>query len=599
MRKLLAQLESKPLEPVILRLLSAWCVSSMGFYIAAGGEVTELTAFSRFPLWLVLLSVSAGYTLIWGAGRLTRTRVEIWALPLCFLAFSLLTAATLCDWYVAFLLTALWAALVFYYQKQGLIRLRPKITRRSALLAVGATAAVFALLVGGVGVLRYLSYRAPNYDFGIFSQMFYSMKTRFTPVTTCERDGALSHFAIHASPILYLLLPVYAVFSSPATLQICQALILASAAVPLWLLGRRRGLSPAVAAGATVLLLLHPAVAGGTNYDFHENCFLLPLLLWTFYFFEREKYLPMAVFALLTLCVKEDAAVYLIFFALFIAADRRNYRVSAALALGAAVWFAAALFLLSHYGNGVMVNRYRNFIVGDGGLPEAVRNLLADPGYAFTQLLTDSKGGTEEKLLFLFQMFAPLALLPFCVKKISRLTLLFPLILINLLTTYVYQFNIGYQYSFGSAAFVFYLCVLNLEVMDRALARRFLAIGLFACALCLLIGPMDRAVTYADAYFGEREAVSAVNEALAEVPDDASVICSTYLLPRLSQRDTLYEVSYHKPAEGERVDYVILDARYNYLSYVERYEALGYRYEKTVSAGGRPLLYILRGGDSP
>ena len=599
MQTLLKRWEEKPLEPAVLRLLSAWCVSSMAFYIAAGGEVTDLTAFSRFPLWLVLLSVAAGYTLFWGLGRLTRARVEVWALPLCFAAFSVLTVLTLCEWYPAFLLTALWAALVFYYQKRELLRKRPEVTRRGALIAVGVCAAAFVLLVGGVGVLRYRAYRAPNYDFGIFSQMFYSMKTRFLPITTCERDGALSHFAVHASPILYLLLPVYAVFSSPSTLQVCQALLLASAAVPLWLIARRRGLSPAVSACAAMLLLLHPAVAGGTNYDFHENCFLLPLLLWVFCFFERGAYVPMAVFSLLTLCVKEDAAIYLIFFALFIAADRKQYRVSAGLALGAALWFAAALFLLSHFGSGVMVSRYRNFIVGDGGLTDAVRSLLADPGYAFTQFLADAKGDTAEKLLFLFQAFVPLAFLPFCVKKVSRLTLLFPLLLVNLLTTYVYQYNIGYQYSFGAAAFLFYLCVLNLEDLSKPLTERFLAVALFACALCVLIGPVSRFVTYAEAYYGKRETVAAIDGALEQIPDDASVICSTYLLPRLSQRETVYEVSYHKPAEGERVDYVILDARFNYLPYLEKYEQLGYRQTETVTANGAPVLYILRGDDAP
>ena len=68
--------------------------------------------------------------------------------------------------------------------------------------------------------------------------------------------------------------------------------------------------------------LFHPAVAGGTNYDFHENCFLLPLLLWLFFFFEKGRTGPVFLFAALVLCVKEDAAVYIAFFALFAILDR-------------------------------------------------------------------------------------------------------------------------------------------------------------------------------------------------------------------------------------------------------------------------------------
>ena len=47
------------------------------------------------------------------------------------------------------------------------------------------------------------------------------------PVTTCERDRVLSHFAVHVSPIYYLFLPFYALFPSPVTLEVLQALLLA------------------------------------------------------------------------------------------------------------------------------------------------------------------------------------------------------------------------------------------------------------------------------------------------------------------------------------------------------------------------------------
>lgn len=47
-------------------------------------------------------------------------------------------------------------------------------------------------------------------------------------MTTCERDRVLSHFAVHVSPIYYLFLPFYALFPLPVTLEVLQALLLAS-----------------------------------------------------------------------------------------------------------------------------------------------------------------------------------------------------------------------------------------------------------------------------------------------------------------------------------------------------------------------------------
>jgi uncharacterized membrane protein len=46
-------------------------------------------------------------------------------------------------------------------------------------------------------LMRYFAYNSPCYDFGIFAQMFHSMRTTGVPVTTCEREEAMSHFAVH------------------------------------------------------------------------------------------------------------------------------------------------------------------------------------------------------------------------------------------------------------------------------------------------------------------------------------------------------------------------------------------------------------------
>ncbi len=86
-------------------------------------------------------------------------------------------------------------------------------------------------------VTKILTFRTATYDMGIFSQMFYSMKETGLPITTLERDKVLSHFAVHVSPIYYVLLPFYMLAPYPATLQILQSLVVISAVIPLWKLG--------------------------------------------------------------------------------------------------------------------------------------------------------------------------------------------------------------------------------------------------------------------------------------------------------------------------------------------------------------------------
>ena len=64
--------------------------------------------------------------------------------------------------------------------------------------------------------------------------------------------------------------------------------MLASAVIPLYLIGKNRGLSGLQRTLLCALLLLLPAYAGGTGYDLHENCFLTPLILWLFYGIEKK-----------------------------------------------------------------------------------------------------------------------------------------------------------------------------------------------------------------------------------------------------------------------------------------------------------------------
>ncbi len=71
-------------------------------------------------------------------------------------------------------------------------------------IVFGAAQAMFIALYT---CARYNNYASPNYDFGIFCNMFSSMVRDFTQTVSCERDAIIQHFAVHFSPIYYLMLP--------------------------------------------------------------------------------------------------------------------------------------------------------------------------------------------------------------------------------------------------------------------------------------------------------------------------------------------------------------------------------------------------------
>lgn len=452
-----------------------------------------------------------------------------------------------------------------------------------AILFGVASCAVIAVIT----CLRYKTFSSPNFDFGLFCNMFHNMRESGLPLVTSERDRLLSHFAVHISPIYYLLLPFYYIFPSPLTLQIGQAVALTLGMIPVLLLARHHKLSGKTTLLVTALYAAYPALSTGCFYDIHENCFLPLFLLLTFLFYEKKKYPLMYISALCVLAVKEDAAVYLLLFALFVLLSERNYLHGGLLAALSVGYFGVCAYVLQKHGLGMMVNRFDNLIYNaEDGLLGAVKTALVNPGFLLTQLFT-TRGDTWEKIVYFLQMLLPLGFLPFCTKKPSRWLLVAP-ILINLLTLYQYQYDIGFQYHFGITAFLIYAMIKNLPDLSLPSRKTLLSIAAAACCCIYVFSVIPKLNTYTLRWQTGKRTYQYMENILDTVPDDASINVSTFLLAHVADRKTVYEVGYHKNKPD--VDYVILDLRYSsYQSALEAYLDHGY----TVFAEYPELILIL------
>lgn len=424
-------------------------------------------------------------------------------------------------------------------------------------------------LAGGIGVftvMRYCTFASPNFDFGLFCNMFHNMKERFLPLTTSERNMLLSHFAVHISPIYYLLLPFYMLFPSPITLQIAQALILASGILPVYLLARHYHLPYKYTALIALFYAAHPAVSAGCSYDLHENCFLLPLLLWLFYCYETGHKRWFIVVAVLVLLVKEDAAVFLFIFGVYLLFSRKDRRTALPLIIGALLYFAVAVILLNTYGTGTMIGRYSALFDESKTVGGFGQTLLRAPGY-FLELLVSFVNTATEKPIYLLQILLPFGLVLWRTKQTSRYLLLTPLLL-NLLSGFVHQYDIGFQYSFASLAFCLYLYLQNLAERPASKQRNLLLFSVVSSCFLYAMIVMPKIETYLGRWINNSDTFIAMEATLDEIPQDASVTASTMLVAHLAQRDVIYEDFYHNEPD---TDYVVLDMRGNYATFSETY----------------------------
>ncbi len=553
------------LDRVLSRVLAAWSWVAV-WLLLTGRDYEKLEMGQAFSLLTVGLLTLAGFIVL--------TWVSILCHPYHTDSWFLLGGATVCVW--TWLLDPpdgenkhlFWLAVTLIYtlfvwwgitvNRKTIDRI--KLGKKTAWIIGITAAAVSCAVISVITCLRYKTFSSPNYDFGLFVNMFHNMKETGLPMITSERDRLLSHFAVHISPVYYLLLPFYFLFPSPMTLQIGQAVALMLGVIPVILLCRHYKLSGRATVVLSLLYCFYPALSSGCFYDIHENCFLPLFLLLTFYFFESDRPIPMFLSALGVLSVKEDAAVYLLIFALYVILARKKYWRGIGLGVLAGGYFALTAYLLNKYGLGMMVNRFDNLIYDkDMGLLGVIKTALVNPGFVLTQMFSTSTGGWE-KLVYFCQLLLPLGMLPFVTKKASRWLLLAP-VLMNLITLYQYQYNLGFQYHFGIAAFLIYATVQNLPTLSKGWRRSLLGFAVASCLCLYVVTVLPVLSNYTDRWQSGKDTYVRMEEILDTVPEDASVNCSTFLLAHIADRDVIYEIGYHKNKPD--IDYVVIDARYS------------------------------------
>ena len=605
-------------ERNICRAIAAWTLYALGVLLFTEGDFFDLSFAQDTSLAVMLLVIAALFCGLTAVNALLHEyETDSWFLLLGATGCVIRWLATYENDIVVdvkigsstmkmnsdetlFLLAVIFAYslfLFYFLQKNDLLFDSLKLHSGVAMGIVAALGLISAVVIAVTTCMRYLTFTSPNFDFGLFVNMFHNMKETGLPLISSERDVLLSHFVVHISPTCYLLLPFYALFPSAMTLQIGQAVLLASGIIPAILIARHYKLSNLTQVAVALIYATFPVTSMGCFYDFHENCFLLPLILWVFYFFEKEKYLWMYVFAVLTLGVKEDAAIYVLFFALFLIVARKKYLHGTVLALGAAAYFLIALAILEGSAaywadfyatdtprpsiSGPMVNRFNNLIYDkEKGLLGAILTALKNPGFLLTQFFSTDKAYLDSwfiekspwaKVVYVLHMLLPVGMIPFVTKKQSRWLLLAP-ILLNVLTTYKYQYSINFQYHFGISAFVIYAMLLNLPDIQPIPRRRLLALGAAASCCMYIFMVLPKYNQYTELWADRKDYYQAIEAMLDDLPEDASLSVPSSYLAHVADRREVYEHTYHV-LNGEKnqlkdhdVDYAVIrtnaDAKY-------------------------------------
>lgn len=546
-------------EKLFVRLLNAWIFACFAVFIKSGVVMTEKEFLKAESVSLtIVLTVVFFLLLNFAAFFLSKLDIPKFEYESVLLLLSTAACFSYClildnDIYLTVFLCALISLCCLYCFEKNKHHFPSKdLSKKSTKAFVMAFALIALAVMLVVGIFRCLTFSAPNYDLGIFTNTAYNLKTRFIQYNTCERDGLITHFQVHISPVLYLLTPFYFFFPSAITLQVVQAVVVVSSVIPVYLICKRRSLSNKMTAALCFISVFFPALSTGTFYDFHENAFLPALILWMIYFYEKKKYIPMFIFALLTLSVKEDASVYVAFFGLYLLTVKGDRTKGLLLSVLSIAYIFSCIYFINKFGFGAMTNRFKDFITDERlGLISMASTIILDPIFVIKNCIS------SEKLAFILQVMIPFLFLPFVTKKYSRFILLGPFVLMNLMPSYKYQHSIYFQYLFGVVPLLTYLSVINAGELSEKTKKKAVCCCLFVTLLCYCSFVLPKTY-YVEKYFDSTEKYELISETLDKIPDDVSVSAPAFYVPYLANREDIYENEY----TDKVTDYIVFDLRY-------------------------------------
>jgi uncharacterized membrane protein len=393
-------------------------------------------------------------------------------------------------------------------------------------LAVGVYILVFVRLTFGL----YDRLALMAFDLGIFDQAVWLISRGQTPFVTVR---GLHILADHFSAILYLLAPLYWLWSSAKMLLLAQTVVLAVGALPIYALARDRTRSAPVACLFALVYLFYPCLQWSNTCEFHPDTFATPLLLGAFYCLTRRRWAWYFVMLALAALTKETAGLTILgigIYALFV--HRRVGWSTIALGASAFVVGVETVRWFNHGTPSPYVWLYARF----GSSPLAIIwHVVTHPFSVAAEL------NNEVHRTYFLQLMAPVLFLPLAAPEIFFLAS--PALMSNLLSGRPAMHDIESYYTASVIPFVLAASVIGYDRIQKRggpFVRSALLANLALWSLAgTLWGPLWRDTRTLDSTLSAAGAAEA-ESLLASVPPEASVSAQMALVPQLSHRERIY-----------------------------------------------------------
>lgn len=400
---------------------------------------------------------------------------------------------------------------------------------------------VWVTIFGTLALLRHDSLHS-WYDLAVYDQTVWNLLHGRLFQDTIQYDNP-NFLGFHFSPILAALVPLYAVWANARTMLIAQTILLAVTAFPLYWYARSQ-LGNMLGLVIVFAFLASPALQYINLDEFHEIAIATPLLAFATFFLLRRRYIPFLVSVALLLLVKEEVAIIVAAFGVFLFLFQRKYLLGGFLVvLGVAAFVVITSYVIPFFsGRGYPIVGYIYGSLGNS-LPELLSTIVTHPDKVWATVWT------PEKIAFVFHLFVPLVFIPLAGLEVAFLS--FPTFAYLLIADAGPRTEITFHYTAPILPFLFFAAVVGLRRLRTwlpgkrvALARDVALAGLLIVASLLsyyLYAPGPLAREFDPSIYVMDARALAGRSLVGLVPPDAIVVSQKEHLSQFSDRARIYD----------------------------------------------------------
>jgi uncharacterized membrane protein len=473
-------------------------------------------------------------------------------------------------------------------------------------LLLGLPILLYAIVFSLVMIIKFYALETYAYDLGNYNQALY---------TTLQGHGLLYYTAdlpvtggsmmgVHFSPILLLILPIYAIYPAPQTLLVLKTLVLALGAYPLFRLAKRYLKTNWWGVLFSAVYLFNPMLQGANWFDFHPEDFFLTFCLFSLYYGIEGKWPRYFVFVFLALMTTEHSAILVFVNSLYLIWINKD-KIRASLQMArrlelrkidvavkypvltmffALFWLLIAVKVILFFSPNPLINGGvpQWSILGANGIFDIPIRVITSPQSAFSALAYD----WQLKLVYLLILFGSTAFLSFLSPK--SLILAVPWLSVSLLSNYPPFYYIGNQYAAFLLPSVMVGAVMGTKkLQNRALKKhgtfntqKVAAAFLLTLTLVFFIASTPLYSLHVGAWPDLAYGIPTVTEhdttvwrIVSLIPANASVLTQQNIFPLVSSRTNSYVIpigSFYPPGTDfnatldqwmRQADFVLVDSK--------------------------------------